>query len=188
MGSIAEDSHAVLLLADYISADAASKINLMGAGFSIAGWTGAATAPMHVAVMIDVHGRHAGQTLSYTVELRDTDLDQVVQLPGPTGKPEALQFGQVATVQPPAIPGVALPRDLPCRIQMLLAFPTGLPLTTGRRYKWRLLIDNTHRKSWVANFYVPEPPSPPVYGGPSGPGDIPGVESIPDEDDPLEKG
>lgn len=187
MGSIAEDSHAIVLIADYAGVDAGNKLNLMGAGYLLSGWMGAQTAPMHVAVMIDVHGRHAGEQFTFTLELRDRDLNELVSLPGPTGTLEAMRISQVATAERPVLPGVSIPNDVPCRVQMQLAFPTGIPLIPGHRYVWRLLIDNAHRKNWAANFYVPEPPSGPVFGGPAGPGAIPGVESTQDGEDPLEE-
>jgi hypothetical protein len=188
MGSIAEDSHAVILLADYVGLDAGNKLNLMGAGYSLAGWMAGQTAPMHVAVLIDVHGRHAGEQFTFTLELRDRDRNELVSLPGPTGTLEAMRISQVATAERPVLVGVPIPHDIPCRVQMQIGFPTGLPLTPGHRYSWRLLIDNTHRKNWVANFYVPELPSGPVFGGPADPGAIPAVAPTDDVEDPLDEG
>ncbi len=187
MGSIAQDAHAVLLLADYIGMDNGGKFNLMGAGFGIAGWQAGQTAPMYLAVMIDVPGRHASEKFTWSVELRDVEADQLVVLPGPTGQAEPVRFAQAVVAERPTSPELVLPPDLPGRVQMQFAFPNGMPLSPGRRYRWRLAIDNTFRKNWVANFYVPEPPAPPVYGGPNGPGAIEGVEQIPDEEDPLEE-
>jgi hypothetical protein len=56
-------------------------------------------------------------------------MDQVVSLPaGPMGQPDALRVTQLATLQRPAMPGVHLPDTVPCRTQMTLGSPGGLPL------------------------------------------------------------
>jgi len=177
MPTVYEDASAVLLLADFANADPSGKVNMVGAGFILAGWDPNArtTAPMHLAVMIDVHGRHAGQQMTFELELRDLDLDQVVALPTPLGSEEAVRVAQNAKLEKISIPGVVLPEEFPCRVQMTLAFPTGLPLTPGHGYAWRLKIDGQRRRHWEARFYVPEMPQGPVFGGPVGPADIPGV-------------
>lgn len=173
-----EDASATLLLADYASTDASAKINMIGGGFSLAfaDLTTRTTAPMHLIVLVDIHGRHAGRQVTVEVELRNLDADEVVALPTPLGGVEAVRMAQVATLEKPLIPGVFLPDDFPCRVQMLLGFPQGLPLPVGKRYAWRLRIDGQRRRHWDALFFVPEPPKGPVFGGPAGPADIPGVE------------
>src|SRR4051812_46935927 len=102
--SIAEDAHAILLLADYASIDAGAKVNVIGAGFTLAGWQAGQTAPMHVVMMIDINGRHAGEQFTFTLELRDRDTSELVALPGPTGAAEALRISQVLTAERPALP------------------------------------------------------------------------------------
>lgn len=161
-----------MLLADYIGVDAAGKVNAIGAGFVITGLqpTGT-TAPQHVAVLVDVPARYAGQEFPLSLELRDADLDTVVQLPGPAGQLDAMRIQQLVKGERPVVPGAYLPDDLPVRIQLTLGFTNGLPLTPGRKYVWRAEIAGQHRKDWSARFYVPGPPPPPVFGGPAGPAD-----------------
>jgi len=161
------ESHATVLLADHIAIDTVGKINALGLGFAISGIVGTGmTGPMHVAVMIDVPGKYAGEQCALSLELRN-DLNQVVQLTGPSGQPEALRIQQLTRIERPSVPSHYLPPDMFCRVQMAVAFANGLPLEPGHTYTWKVQIDGNHRKDWVANFHVPGPPPPPVFGGPA---------------------
>lgn len=188
MPQLWEDSQVTLLLGDFAQAEPSGKLHIIGGGISIIGFDPAlnTTAPLHVVAIVDVEPRHAGEAFSLSLELRNVDLDQAVSVPaGPLGQPQALRLSQVVTVQRPAMVGVHLPDSLACRTQMTMGFPTGLPLAPGYRYAWRLTIDGNRRKHWRTEFYVPQLAAPPVFGGPAGPADIPGVE-LPDEDDDSE--
>ena len=178
MAALWQDTRVTVLLADYASADAAGKINMIGAGYVLAGWDSGtnSTAPMHVAVIMDVAGRHAGEQFTFELELRDTSLSEVVSLPGPTGQSQALRVSQLALAERPMVPGLHLPQDVPCRVQLTLGFPNGLPLVPGHHYSWQLKIDGQRRPNWSADFFVPDVPKGPIFGGPAGPADIPGVE------------
>jgi len=183
--SIHQDAHVVVFIADYIGVDAASKINAIGAGFAISGLqpTGM-VAPQHIAVLVDVPSRYAGSEFAVSVELRNETIGGVVQLLGASGAPEALRVQQMAKAEPPVIPGVYLPELMFCRVQMMLAFPNGLPLAPGL-YAWRVELDGQTSPGWHASFYVPGPPPQPVFGGPAGPSDIP---MLPTTDDPSSEG
>lgn len=171
---IFQDAHATVILADYISIDAAGKINALGAGFTVSGVqpTGL-TPPQHAAAIIDVPAKYGGQECAVSLELRNETSGSAVQLPGPSGQPEALRVSQVVKAERANIPGVYLPESMFCRVQVVIGFPNGLPLAPGNLYAWRLAIDGQTRNGWHARFYVPGPPPPPVFGGPAGPADIP---------------
>jgi hypothetical protein len=181
-----DGTRAVLLLADYITADASGKLTVVGAGFTVAAvqQTGT-TSPQYLAGLIDVPSSHAGRQLAVTVELRDETDDAVARIPGPSGQPEALRIQQLMLVERPQLPGVAVPEGMFCRVQFLLGFPNGLPLPPNREYAWKLEIDGTRLKSWQARFYVAGPPPPPIIGGPAGPSSIPNI-SLPAEQDDEE--
>ncbi len=179
--SVSESAHVVVLLADYINVDAAGKVNALGAGFLISPLQPSGlTAPQHLAVLVDVPSRHAGQEFALSVELRDDTLDTAVQVPGPTGKMEALRVQQLVRGDRPSIPGLYLPDTMPVRVQLTLGFVQGLPLAPGKFYSWRAEVDGQHRQAWRARFHVPGPPPPPVFGGVTGPADVPTIPA-PDE-------
>jgi hypothetical protein len=174
MGLI-DDVHAFVLIADYIAVDPTGKINALGAGFAVAGaapGTGL-LAPQYVAAVIDVPSKYVGQEFSVSLELHDDDAGQTVQVRGQSGQLEGMRVQQLIRANPPNLPGVYLPESIFSRVQVTLGFPTGLPLTPSRMYSWRMQIDGQHRKNWRASFYVPGPAPQPVFGGPSGPADIP---------------
>src|SRR5207245_2549908 len=121
--TFADDARVTVLLADYISVDAAGKVTAVGAGFSITPLQpGGQTAPMHVAVMVDVPSSHVGQDFSLSLSLRDVDTGTPVLVPGPSGELEPLQIAQVMRAQAPTAPGMHLPSTLPGRVQVVLGF------------------------------------------------------------------
>jgi hypothetical protein len=174
--AIYDDAHLVLILADYIGIDAAGKINALGAGFAMAGFqANGLTAPQHLAALIDVPGKYHGSQFAFSLELRDEDTGQPVQVPDPTGVLGALRVQNVITVTRSGRPDLYVPETMFARSQVSLGFPDGLPVQPGKMYGWHAQIDGKSRDHWVARFYVPGPPPPPVVGGPSGPASIPGL-------------
>ena len=173
---IFDDARAIIFVADHLAIDAGGKITALGLGFGIAGvQPNGLIAPQHVGVMIDVPSKYAGQDFALTIELRDESTGHTVEVPGPSGKIEALRVQQLLKVQPVNVPGLYLPESVPARVQTSLAFPMGLPLQPGKSYKWWLEIDAQHRAGWEAAFHVAGPPPPPVFGGPAGPAHVPGL-------------
>lgn len=174
-----EDATVTAFVADHIAMDAAQKLTALGAGFMFAGLdaqTGL-SAPQHLAVLIDVPGKYSGQQFALGLELRDETTGQVVQVPSPTpGQLDALRVQQIVSVaMPPQVPGATVPDGTPLRSQVVLAFPTGVPLAAGHRYSWRIEIDGQHRPGWKATFAVLGPAPGPVFGGPAGPAAIPNI-------------
>ena len=174
--ALANDAQVTLLLGDYIGIDAGGKVNAIGAGVQILGLQGQQTAPHHLAVWVRVPVKYVGQQFTLLIELRNKDTGTVASVAGPMGQPEALRVQQLATVERPSLPGLALPDSVQAQIQYVMAFMTGLPLDPGYSYQWRVEIDGTHRKGWVVDFFVPSGPAMPIFGGPAGQADIPGVQ------------
>ncbi|WP_405070419.1 hypothetical protein OG558_12750 [Kribbella sp. NBC_01510] len=178
--SIFSECRAVVLLADYAVADSGGKLNILGAGFTITAVqpTTGLTAAQYVVVMVDVPPRYVGEDFPLGVELRDEATGQTVVMPGPTGNPDALRVQQLVRAEPPQIAGVYLPTSLWSRVQLVLAFPNGLPLQPGGEYHWRVEVEAQHRQGWSAHFLVAGPPPPPVFGGPAGNQDIQDVPPV----------
>jgi hypothetical protein len=165
--SLADDVLVSIVLGDYIAIDAGGKLNILGGGFNLtAVQATGTTAPMFVAVMMDVPSRHLGHEFAMLLELRDTDSDTVVTIPGPLGNPEALRIQQLVKADRPNIPGVYLPESITGRAQALVGFATGIPLSPGHTYAWRVDVDGQHLPAWTAKFHVLGPPPAPVFGGP----------------------
>lgn len=185
MGLI-EDAHVTVMVGDYVGVDAANKLNVIGGGFLIAGLQGTGLiAPQHIAVAVTAPGRYTGTEFDLTIELRNSDTNSAVQLPGPTGQLEALRISQIVKFPRTELPGVHIPEHVPTQVQFVMAFPAGLPLAPEHTYEWRVEVNGQRRKGWVAQFYVPGPPPPPVFGGPSNPTDPAHLPSTV-VDDPIE--
>ncbi len=177
--ALVQDARVTVLLADYIGIDAGRKINAIGVGFSLAhlqqnGLTG----PQHVIAIVDLPGKYGGQQFSLELELRDETTGDAFMVPaGPGGTSQPLRFANVVQAPVPAIPGVHLPQDqVTTQVQLPLAIVDGLPLQPGHAYSWRVKLDGQSKPGWQVRFYVPGPPPPVVFGGPSGPATIPDIE------------
>ncbi len=171
--SLHDDARVTVLLADYVAVDGSGKLTAVGAAFTIAPLQEHGhTPPLHVAVLVDVPGEAAGQEFSLGLSLVD-DHGQPVMVPGPSGQLEPLRVAQLMRAQAPVVPGMAVPTSVPCRVQMVLGFPQGLPLEAGRTYRWAVEFDGNAKPEWGTVFHVPAPAPGPVFGGPMGPAGIP---------------
>ncbi len=75
-----------------------------------------------------------------------------------------MRIGQAVRFdEPKLLPGVER-RILRARTQWVLGFSTGLPLSTGQRYVWRVKIDTASREEWTEEFVLPGPVPGPVIG------------------------
>lgn len=169
-----DSAHVTVLVADYISVDAAGKLTAVGAAFTLSALQpDGHTPPVHAAVLVDVPGSQVGQDFALSVSLVDEDSGQAVLVPGPTGDREPMRVAQVVQAQSPSVPGMLVPSSVPGRVQLVLGFPQGLPLEAGHSYRWSVEIDGQTRPEWSAWFHVPAPAPGPVFGGPTGPTSVP---------------
>jgi hypothetical protein len=183
-----DDALVQVLLADYIGIDAGGKFNLIGQGFQYTAIQPSGVSnPMFILAIVDVPSRYVGTQVSVSLELIDLTENGSFKLPAATGRPEALRAEQMFDINPPVIaaPGFQAPRNMSARAQMVMGFPNGLPLSPGKDYEWRVLVDGQRRKGWVARFHVLAPVPPMVFGGQGGPSEIPNVrlDPIPDDDE-----
>jgi len=171
------DFRGQVLIADFIAVDAAGKISAIGLGWQMCGIdpsTGM-TPPQTVAVVVDVPPKWLNKDLTMVLDLRTPD-GEAVQVPGVSGKMEALRVQQLVRSLPPHVPGAYLPAGLWGRTQTVISFNNGVPLAPGRSYYWRLEVEHQHIPSWRAHFHVIGAAPAPTFGGPAGPTSIPNIQ------------
>jgi hypothetical protein len=163
-----------IILADYVAADPATKLNIIGGGITVVGQQppqpdgtpSPVTVPFGIVVRIAAPPALYGTQCSVETQLED-EHGELAALPlgGPGAAPAPLRVGQALTLEEPIFPGITLPRGvMPSRVQWALMFSGGLPLTAGRLYRWRVLIDTDTRDEWTETFFVPVPPAGLVLG------------------------
>jgi hypothetical protein len=152
-------------MADYASADAAQKLNVIGGGISLLGFNpqSGQSASFALVVWVSVSPKLYNAECAIEIVLEDAS-GNPVSLPGPGGQPQVLRIGQAVRFEEPKLrPGV--PRHvLRARTQWVVGFPTGLPLPVGQALTWRVKIDHESRPDWSDEFYIPGPVSGPVLG------------------------
>ncbi|MGH9293719.1 MAG: DUF6941 family protein [Acidimicrobiales bacterium] len=162
--TVANDARVSLLLADFANADATGKLNVIGGKWQVTSLlpTGL-TQPMSLVVLIALPANHHGEQFAWGVSLHD-EAGEVVSLPGPNGEPQAMRIQQVSKLETPDVRGVVLPSaHLPCSLQLVMNFPTGLLLSPGA-YLWKVEIDGNSNPLWQVEFFVAGPPPRPVLG------------------------
>jgi hypothetical protein len=160
-----------LFLADYASAEA-GKLNMIGGGLGLIGNASQVsdgaplgfTAPFVVVVSVAVPPELYGAECAVEVALEDS-MGAPVSLPGPIGESQVMRVAQNVTFSEALFPGTPVPKmTLRARMQWLLTFNAGLPLSIGQRYVWRIRIDGDTRDEWTEEFFVPGPAAGPVFG------------------------
>lgn len=166
MSALAETARVSVVLADFGQADAVNKVHILGAGWQITGLdpqTGN-TAPQTLIVFVDISPDHHNETYALEAALYD-ESGELVQVPGPTGQLMPLRIGQSVTAEPPLFPGRGIPsKSVWSHAQMVLNFPGGVALASGRAYTWRVRIDGDVDSDWAISFFVAGAPPSPVIG------------------------
>jgi hypothetical protein len=131
--------NATLLLAD--SAQVADgRLFILGGGL---GEVGPGPQPMAIAMLLDVPWDQANAAHDWKFELLDEDGTPVLYDDQPI-----LVGGQFEAGRPKGLaPGTPIP------VPLAINF-TALPVEPGRRYVWRLAIDDTSEPGWVLTFRV----------------------------------
>jgi hypothetical protein len=133
---------ATLLLADYAQV-AEGKLNVIGAGWSV---TGPLPTPFALALLIQVPWDRANERHSFRLELVDSD-GEAVTVPLPEGGEGPLVIEAGFEVGRP--PG--LKRGTPLEVPLAINLPPQ-PFEPGRRYEWRLTINDESDENWRAAF------------------------------------
>jgi hypothetical protein len=131
--------NATLLLAD--SAQVADgRLFILGGGL---GEVGPGPQPMAIAMLLDVPWDQANAPHDWKFELLDEDGTPVMYDDQPI-----LVGGQFEAGRPDGLaPGTPIP------VPLAINF-TALPVEPGRRYVWRLAIDDTSEPGWILSFRV----------------------------------
>jgi hypothetical protein len=126
---------------------AEGKLYILGAGWSL---TGPDPTPSAIALKIEVGWNEANAPHHWELFLEDEDGTEVI-IPTPEG-PRPIEVRGDFQVGTPA----GLPEGSP--IDVSLAVNLGpLPLTPGRRFTWRLVIDGEGDPRWVRAFSTRPP-------------------------------
>lgn len=131
------------MLADH-AAVADGKLFISGAG-----WTqiGPQPSPFALALIIEVPWSEANRRHKWSLVLQGED-GLSVHLPAPGGETPVAIEGEFEVGRPPGLREGG-PLEMP------LAVNVGpLPLEPGRRYQWRLFVNNDTREYWVRGFTV----------------------------------
>lgn len=133
-----------MLLAD--SAQVADgRLFILGGGLSEIGPN---PQPVGIAILIDVPWDRANINHDWKVELLDEDGSPVMWDDQPVLVGGNFEAGRPAG----ALPGTEL------KVPMAINF-SALPVDPGRRYEWRLAVNDTSEPGWVLRFSVrPAPP------------------------------
>jgi hypothetical protein len=131
---------ATLLLCDFAQV-AGGKLTAVGAG-----WTFTSPVTTHaVGILLDVPWDMANVRMSWRLELRDADGQQVAQ-DGPQGPVPVQAGGEIEVGRP-----VGTPPGTP--IPVAIAIPVhGVALQPSSRYVWEFSIDGETRDEWVLRF------------------------------------
>lgn len=136
-----------MLLADYAEV-VNGKLYIMGGGWSV---TGPVPMPSAVAVKVEVPWTAANQKHLLKLELLDADSKPVlIPIDGEEIKPVKIETTFEIGRAPGIIPGS--PLDVPFAINI-----PPLPLELGRRYVWRLSINNENLPDWQLAFSTRAP-------------------------------
>ena len=145
VGSIEPKIKVSMMLADAAQATE-GKLYILGGGWS---QTGPAPTPFAIALDVKVPWHLANQKHTFRFELVDSNGSTVV-VPGPDGEDRPVVLDAVLEVgRPPGVvPGTPLDSVLAINI------PTGLPLSPGARYEWKLMVDGECNEDWSLPFTV----------------------------------
>jgi hypothetical protein len=137
MSEASQSAHVRILVADYAVADATSKATLVGAGITVTGINPAngMTAAFAVFASVSFDPKFVGAAPTVQLSLEDND-GHPIQLPG---HPEPLRLLASNELVQPRLAGATIPMDaVRPKIQLIMHFQNGLPLTAGRmsRVPW----------------------------------------------------
>ena len=143
---------ATMMLADSAQV-AGGKLYILGGGWSV---TGPAPSPSAIAVLVSVPWNETNRKHTVRVELVDEDYRPVL-VPTQEGDQPLSIRGDFEVGRPPGIvPGSS--------IEIPFAFSLGpIPLQPGKRFVWKLLIDDKADENWQVVFSTrPAGQNPPV--------------------------
>jgi len=167
-GTIADDAHVKVLVADYAGADAGGKLNIVGAGLlqmvRILTPGGPGLPPCSIVVMVNIPAKWANAVITVEVALYAVGATDPVMVPNPvTGDKTAIRMAQTLVLPAPQAPGIPI-GVLPITANVLLAVGPGAPVEAGQAYEWRAKIDGHGHQSWRHVFFTQVEQTGPVVG------------------------
>ncbi|MHA7306067.1 DUF6941 family protein [Arthrobacter sp. TMN-49] len=157
MGESSSAVNGTILIADFVNVDAAGKVNIIGGGIQFLGFDPASglTAPFAVYVSVTVN-IPSFEDASASVQVLLVDADgQAVAITGPDGT-NTMRFSQDVDFRHIDAPQLQEPpMGFPGKSNIVLNFPSGLPLNVKATYEWVVLMDQTPLAS--TTFFVPGP-------------------------------
>lgn len=168
MSEVSDVATVRILLADYATTET-GKINALGAGITAIGISPTISGlTIGFALIVQVGVPHQFYNAECSVEmLLEDSSGGLVEIPPAPGLPtQPIRVGQAIRFDPPKFqqPVSAPANYLPARVQWVLNFTTGLPLSAGQGYAWRVKIDDASRDEWLERFVVVGPSPGPVLG------------------------
>lgn len=162
MSEVGDSARVTIVVADYATANDDGKFTIVGAGITLVGFDSKVTnrtAPMSVVAIATFDPEFVGK--SPIVELTLETMDGVVvEMPPGGDTPDAAPLPlHIKSGPEPLVPtrlaGLQLPDEaFRPKMQMLMQFSSGLPLTADQRYLWRVTIDGEKRDEWTESLYV----------------------------------
>lgn len=125
--------------ADYVSSDDRGKLNAIGLAWNN---VGTPLPPHGVAVVIEVAWNEANERKAFVLELLDEDGSPVSFGNGDDPAPALHLEGEFEVGRPP---GVA--KGTPLLQTLAVNFPGGMPLPAGKRFEYRVTIDDVEGRA-----------------------------------------
>ncbi len=135
-----------MLLADSAQADVSGKAHALGLGWNIASTP---TPPMALLLLIEVGWNEANERHRISAELHDEDGSPVL-VPGDGGVHVPIRFeGDYEVGRPPgSVPG------MPLGIPIVINVGPGIPLQSGKRYRWHVENSGEPGADLSVGFFV----------------------------------
>jgi hypothetical protein len=163
MSEVGHSARVTIIVADYATVNETNnKFTIVGSGISLVGFDPKATtrtAPLSVVAIASFDPKFLGENPIVELTLETTD-GTVVELPPGTDTPDEPPFpvhikagGEplVSTL----LSGYRVPADaIRPKVQMMMQFSSGLPLSFEHRYLWRVTVDGEKRDEWTESLFV----------------------------------
>lgn len=165
MSEVGDSARVTMIVADYAAVNEGnnSKFTVVGSGISLVGFNSQAssrTPPLSIVAVVTFDSKFIGESPIVELTLETAD-GVIVEVPPGTDAPAGaipqplhIQTGPGPLV-PTVIPGFQVPVDaVRPKVQMMMQFPSGLPLSVDQKYLWRVTVDGETRDEWTEGLYV----------------------------------
>lgn len=163
MSDASDQIEASITVGDFVNVDAANKVNVIGGGIRVIGLNSESGLSAPIGLFVQLASPLPTEGDGPAVELVLTTATGAIVKIGQGPQSQAVRIAQTVEFGYASPASVVIPRGaLPASAQIVLNFPTGLPLRAGYSYQWRLQID--HEVKATYSFFVAGNQPPPVFG------------------------